>query len=489
MKGLINILFRLSFFIIILLAISCKKEDSTNDQNEKVYSVNFKFNGFADAAAALPKANSKATHLVANAGNAQNNAEGYLYYWSFNKDNLLPDISYNYLLKPSITYANREVPNSYVNSSFANENFAAGRAITFTGIKAIVIKLPIKEVRSLSSLGFDVGSSNTGAKDFEILYSVDKGVLYNTLAANNQFGNTDVVNQKHSYTYDLGAQNIAAEELWIKINPKSGERGASAAFNESTGVLRMDNLYLSGVAATTPSDISVSKLHYFLFNNERPEIVISGEQDLETVNSLDLALPLGSYSVCFLSNASSADLIMPEKPTVASFYAANIFSNGAADIFGYVGVIEVYKAQSNEIQLQRLYRQIKIEFTDSFGLDQITKVVIDQGHDPFFFAPFNAELTNPILDQSAVARNVDFSANKQFVFNQFLGILDIPAAVSYRVLFYQDNNLLRTLNLSSSLLNNMQLVFRGSALSGVDQNNTFLIIRNETWSGETTVDF
>lgn len=489
MKSLMSSSFRLSFIIFFLLTISCKKDSSSGDQNEMVYAVNFKFSGFTNNISRLKATTINQSKLAAVGSNSQNYSEGYLYYWSFNNDNLVPDIKFNNQLNPNISYLNGDLPSSFVNSTYVYESFVGGRALTFAGAKEILIKMPIKDVIEVNGLGFDVGSPGTGPKDFELYYSLDKGISYDTLAFNNQFGNTNTANQKHTYSYDLSDKDIRSDEIWFKLSPKAGERGTSGLFNENTGALRMDNLYLTGIAPTTQENNAVDNIHYFLFNKNIPSIVITGVKDINGSSSFAVSIPVGTYSICFISNTSNAELIFPENPTLASFYTSNLFSNSNADIFGYIGELVVDKEQTNQIELERLFSQVKIEFTDTYGLDRITKIVIDQQHDPFFFAPFNASLTNPILDQSTVERIDDFSSNKQIVFNQFLGRLATSAPISYIINVYGNEGVIRTFNLSSSLKNNMQVVFRGNILNEIEHNNNFVILKNEVWDGELITNF
>lgn len=485
MKGLHFNFYGLSLFIFVLLAVSCKKDELVDDSSERVYPVSFQFTGFTNQTSAL-KANVK---MANNSNGSQNYSQGYLYFWSFNNDNLVPDIRFSNLLMPNISYANGDIPNSFVSSNYAYETFIGGRAVSFSGSREILIKMPIKDVLEVSGLGFDVGSSATGAKDFEIYFSIDKGVSFEVVQLNNQFGNTNVANYKHTYTYDLRDFEIVADELWVKIIPKAGERGSSSAFNESIGVLRMDNLHLIGTALTGQTQATINKLHYYLFDKDQTDVVISGVEDWDNVSGMDLSLSPGTYHVCFLTNTSDAELIIPSGLTFASFYTSNIFSNSKADIFGYVGELVVSQSQSVQIQLDRLFSQVKIEFTDANGLEQVTKIEIDQLHEPFFYAPFAATMQNPVLDQSSVEWTDDFLENRQLVFNQFIGSTSTALPVSYNVHVYNTAGLLRTINLSSTMTNNMQLVFRGNILNIIEHNTSFSVVKNENWNGTDTVDF
>lgn len=472
---------KISVAVLVLLFVSCQKNVIVNKADTDQYLVSFKFSGF-DSQTSILKSSAKLA--TTTEGNSQNHSEGYLYYWSFNNEDLIPDIQFSTDFEPEIIYANGEIPNAFVNSSYAYENFSAGKAIAFSGAKEILIKLPISGVVEISDLGFDVGSPSRGPKDFELYYSVDKGENYIALALNNQFGITNTANHKHTYTYDLRDKNLVGEEVWFQILPKAGERGTAGDFNENAGTLRMDNLFLTGVASTDQKDKAFNKIHYYFFDKDDSRLVLSGIEDLNDRSSIELSLPAGSYQMCFISNTSEAELLLPDSPSLTTLYAGNFFSNSNADIFAYKGELVVSQASMSQIELERLYSQIKVEFTDSQGLDEITKIVIDQGHDPFFYAPFNLSLQNPVLDQSSIERVGNFAINKQLVFNQFMGQPIDAQSISYNVQVYNGSILMRSLILEGTIKNNMQLVFRGNLLEDTTFDSSFDIQKNEEWSGQ-----
>lgn len=85
---------------------------------------------------------------------------------------------------------------------FVFEDYTAGNAANFTGPQEIFLKLPIKDVISLESLGFDITGSATGPKDFEIYYSTDEGDSYNPIELSNQFTSV-AANIKSSFIFPL----------------------------------------------------------------------------------------------------------------------------------------------------------------------------------------------------------------------------------------------------------------------------------------------
>ncbi len=477
---------RLSFYFIILLAVAaCKKEESVDDQNENLRAVQFKISGFTSESIALKS--SSPPIGTQNANSVSNYVEGYLYFWSFNSEILEPDIAYQTVNKTSISYLKGEevkLP-KLVASTYKFEGFDGGKAVSFEGAEEILIKMPIGNAEQIKQFGFDTGSSATGPKDFELYYSLDNGTSYQPLQLNNQFLNAKTDYSKSSFSYSLTDKNIVGLNLWFKIVPKSGDRGAEGKpFNPTAGSFRIDNIRLVGMSSTSGGGGgAVNKLHYYLFHKSKSEVVVTGTIKYEEASSLKLNLPEGKYSICFVANTSDKDLLLSENPNPNSFYIGNEFSNSKADIFGYYGELEVSGESNHEVKLKRLFSQIKLEFTDASDLAVINKIRISQQHEPFFFAPFNSNMTNPILDQSDLETTGDFQQNKQLVFNQFMGDQALAVPIKYSISLLGTYGVLRTFQVQSTLKQNMQLVFRGNLLVDADPIGTFQIRRDMDWDG------
>lgn len=486
MKSLVFTLIRLSFFIFVLLAVSCKKDVSIDDY-DAVFSTKFNFSGFTSQATPLKSGAKSASSL----GSLTENSESYLYFWSFNMSNSLPDIKFNHLLNPSIASVHGDLAKTYVNSLFNFESFKGGKAIVFFGTTEILIKMPIHDVQELTTLAFDMASTSTGAKEFDIYYSFDKGDQYKILQLNNKFSDPATSNKRHPYSYSLASltdELINSNDLWIKIIPKEGNRQGAGIFNESTGQLRIDNLYLKGVPPVKIRTF-VNKLHYFIFDSEGNEVIVSGENSWDNMEALELELALGKYQICFITNTSESELVIPPNLTLSSFYVSNLFFNSNAEIFGYIGDLVVNKEQSISIELERWFSQVKIEFTDGEALEGIAKIVVEQKHAPFFYAPFNFSMINPVTDPTTIEYEDEFSDSKHIIFNQFLGKLADSKQVSYDLHIYDMTGILKTVSLSSSIKNNMQLIFRGAILHGLIYGSDFAIFKNEDWNGIENVDF
>lgn len=482
---------RLSFYFIVLLAAaSCKKDGSVDEQNENLQPVNFKISGFSTQSATF-RSNARAGTKAST-----DYVEGYLYFWSFNGKTLEPDIAFQKYIAPSIHYTKAkdgmtdQIPNEFPSSKYAYDGYAEGNAVSIAGASEVVIKLPIAGVQKITQFGFDTGSSDTGPKDFELYYSVDEGSHYEPLALLNQFAQTGTNTPKNTYVYTLADKNITGTSLWFKFIPKAGTRAEGSDFNPNTGAWRFDNIRLVGMATSSGTGMHpVNKLHYFLFHQDKSEVVVTGSIDYEEASNLTLSLPLGKYSVCFISNSSARDLMLPDNPTLSTFYVGNTFSNATAEIFGYVGEIMVSGGMESQIELQRLFSQVKLEFTDVVDLSVITRIAVSQAHEPLYFAPFNTAMTNPVLDQSEVEVEADFNANRQLVFNQFMGIHAGDALLKYQVTLYGVQGVLRTFALESTLQQNMQLLFRGNLLEQSDPSAKFQILKNLDWNGQKEKEF
>ncbi|MBD1429576.1 hypothetical protein [Sphingobacterium litopenaei] len=283
MKSLFQLGCRLSFIFIFILAISCKKDIYVDEENELVYPVNFTFTNFKSSTSFLKTASLKNQFRAANSV-PENYSEGFIYFWSFNNETLVPDVKYSKSANPSITYNNGKEIN--YGAGFAFEGYTAGRAANFVGPSEILLKFPIKDVLSLSRLGFDMTGSAMGPKDFDLYYSFDEGDTYHILAMQNQFGNL-AGNGKNSFTYLLEDLEIQGTELWIRINPKEGIRDGGSAYSSKSGTLRIDNLHLVGISPTSTDEFTINKLYYYLYNKENGQGFQGVNDDL---TNLDLQL-------------------------------------------------------------------------------------------------------------------------------------------------------------------------------------------------------
>lgn len=485
---------RLYFLCFVYLTlVSCVKDSwPISDELDRDYSVTFQIRGFqverkslgvsqAIANATLEKLASIRSSLVPEI------QSGYLYFWSFNASSLEPDIQLNKGAR--ITYNDEELPSSY-QTGFAYEEFEAGVALNLTRVEQLVFEMPLTNAVKVYDLGFDVSSSNTGPKDFHLLYSNDEGLSYDTLSRNNQFGNLGQ-QQKNTFSYAIDTLPLDfSRPLWIKLVPLEGMRNGSNDYNPATGVLRIDNFRLSGegefVAAPT-----VRKLHYHIFDRFSKNSIEEGEIELANEQvDFSLRLPKGNYLAHFISNSSHRELLLPtDNSDIAGHYVANRFDNQLAQIYGHIDTLEVDEDLEIHSVLKRYYNQVKFEFTDSKDLSHITKIRIARVHEPLYFSPFNAVLPNPVLDQSEIEVTTEFgSGSKELVFNEFVGDILEPVVLQYKIEAFAEDELLRVFDVSAAVRNNTQLVFRGSLLEA-DPSARFTFEYNKKWGEDEEVIF
>src|SRR5690606_27412799 len=132
MKGLFTQLYRLSFYLTIFLAVSCKKEGIEVEHNEDLYTLLQKLDGFEPTKTPFTQAIAS-VHILSSTSGTQQDSEGYLFFWSFNQANLTPDIRVPSNSPTVMTYIRGLTPSSFVNSTYSYGSHASGRALSITG--------------------------------------------------------------------------------------------------------------------------------------------------------------------------------------------------------------------------------------------------------------------------------------------------------------------------------------------------------------------
>ncbi|WP_437919128.1 hypothetical protein [Sphingobacterium sp. LRF_L2] len=493
MKNLSNIVWcSFSILFIVIHASSCKKDADSQHDGKESYTVAFKFKEFEQATLPL-KGNTAARSAFqlrsATTTTTSSTEEGYLYFWSFNQGTLEPDIALGNGWE--ITYNQGLIPTDFA-TGWKYDTYAEGQALSIKGVQELIIKIPLTQVSTVSSLGFDISSSGTGPKSFALSYSQD-GVNYTSISDDNQFSNTNTAQAKNTFTFQLGALGIdLAKNLYVKLIPKAGERGESSAFNEATGIMRLDNLRLIGMAAEV-SQTTLQQLHYHIFDKDSKKLVSSGLQDYSDglLVDLNISLPLGEYLVSFVTNDSEKYLLLPNDPDALAYFIGNTFSNYNAKIFGVLDTFVVAEDMEVDVALRRYYSQVKFELTDTKDLSTVAKIVVRRNHEPEFYAPFNTALSNPILDPSEIVIYPAFTASlKEFSFNQFIGDRTQALPLSYTIDVYDTlNNVIRSFQVETAIKNNVQLVFTGQLLVNTAPDAAFSIRFYEEWDDNISIQF
>lgn len=486
-----KVLYMLGGFLYLF--ISCKKEEPHLLRKSDSYKVEFRINN-TNEQNWQKNALKKDIYLpqiqkIASVNPMSEGENGrYLYFWSFNGENLLPDVFINKGAKIEFEIEGSS-PESYP-AGFSHDAYPAGKAVSVRGLQEVIIKMPLDSVTVLDEIGFDISSSDTGPKAFHILYSNDNAVSYDTLSADNQFQNLNAQSKNHfSFLLDTLQWNFE-HPLHIKIEALPGDREGVGEM-KSTGATRLDNLYLKG-EGNFPESSTENTLYYWIFDYLTGDLVIAdsveNEKDFSPIN---LDLKQGGYITHFVSNFSSVPLLRPEKiQHIEDHYLGRVFGDAESEIYGSIDTIEVNEDGNIPIILKRYYNQVHFELTDAQGLNEVDEIRITPLHDPFFYAPFKQNMGNPILDQSDFLLYPDFEeGSNSFFFNQFLGNVYENQNMHYQVeVFSSDSEQpMHTFEVEGTGMNNMKLIFRGRLLSYSEGGFTFSV--QEEWDGEEEVEF
>lgn len=479
------------FFSILLFGVlvSCVKEEPNLIEDNHTFNVHFSLQRpsgsdlgkLADAA----KRTLSKSHLWASVqpmSTGQN--QEYLYYWSFNKENLEPDI---FIHKDAAIHIEGGTTSFF--SGFAHNDFPAGQAFSVTGLEDMIIVFPLENVTSLQDFGFDISSSDTGPKAFHVLYSLDNGINYDTLSADNAFDKMGAQAKNH-YDFEMDAISWTTNQsLYVKIEALEGDRPGDSDY-KATGATRFDNIYLTGtgefpLVGTEPT------LYYWVFDYASGNPVYQDNLLLTNgASSLQLSLKKGTYIAHFVANFSSVPLLSHTgSPKAKDHFIGRVFSDGDTEIFGSVDTITIDEDRSFSIALKRYYSLVTFELTDPMGLEGVDKIRVTAQHDPFYYAPFATSMSNPIQDQSEIILKPDFNEDSQtFSFHQFIGNVSQAQNLRYQIeIFTNQNELLRAFDVHGNSRNNAKLIFRGKLLDYMEGG--FPFVWEEEWDEEDEVLF
>lgn len=469
----------LLFMSVIFSFFSCVKDDPLLSQNKEFYRVNFSFRS-----PTLVSKKQLSTHVsvpyslekLASSNKIIQSADQYLYFWSFNKETLIPDIRINTGVE--ISYNEGLVPNNY-RAGAAFDNFVAGRALSITGLDSFIVSMPLENVTKLSELGFTINSSNTGSEDFHVLYSNNGGLQYDTLSAYNHF--TRKTNGGIHFSFDLDTINWNYHNpLHIKIEMIYDEKAA--------GNTHIDNFHVKG-QGVFPIVNQSKELYYWIFDYMTGNLVESDVVENEDgLKDLNLTLPQGKYISHFVWAETNMGLIVP--PVVNNLedhYFSAWFEDYQSEIYGSIDTLDIQANGEVVLSLSRYYNLVRFELTDTEGLDIVSKIIISRTSDPNYYAPFYPSMSNPVVDQSDILIYPDFVNNSQsFQFYGFVGALSSDDII-YQLDVYSEEYLLRTFEVKVGGLANSQWVFRGQLLS--DPLIGFNFTLQTDWLDEELLEF
>ena len=485
------------FYLVLLLFISCEKTAPIPDPEEasdELKTVVFKLTGFSSEI--RPLSSKMATSKSRANAKIESNQVQYLYFWSFNEGNLIPEVAIH-PTDASIALDPENTPLTYPNG-YKHDSFPEGQCVSMRGVKRMTFKISMKNVSALSKIDFDAASSNTGPKNFKIYYAVNDGSDFISISEDNQFTNMSQQSRNH-FEFDLSTITASEHDnLWIIIEPFAGERGVVGDYNEATGLLRIDNFGISGIYDSDGAEETMlHKINYYIFKKEDNTLALEGDLTFEANHQappLSLKLPVGSYYASFVSNSSKKNLLLSKSPAAAKdLYIANHFDNHQALIFG-TQITDITVSENNspiEVALKRYFSNVKFEFTDQTDLSFIDKIVINRMHENFIYTPYGAPSSLPVSDASMITFVHPFKEETNaLTFNQFIGEVNQPVELSYNILIYGENDeLLRDFIVHNAVKNNVQLLFKGELLKDLDKKGDFIIEWNEQWGDPVNGEF
>ncbi|WP_411972410.1 hypothetical protein ACLCDV_23845 [Sphingobacterium sp. Lzh-3] len=464
-------------FILVLAAMpSCKKHAKLPDENnETIHAVKFKIKDFEAIVTPLKKQSSNAKRAALSGATSE---DQLLYHWTFDNGNAVPENA----LDEAVVI---DYDNGKKNYDFLGGWPATGKAISFKGGKEILVKIPATGIQSLGSWVFDCNSSNTGPRALLLSYSLDKGNSFSELSDTIKYPPNLTQSAKIPVSASLGNISLGnSKELWLKISLFAGSRDGGAGYSPTTGTFKMDNLMIYG--QVNPAALP-SKFYYHVFDAKSKAMVKSGV--LDSQEAFDVELPNGSYYLSLIAKNSTLPLIMAEATDFEHFYVTNSFAERAAELFAGRDTFEVKGATERVLNLNRIYSEVKLTFTDSEDLSVIDSIQVEQLHPVFHYYPFMTRSSDQ-FDKSVLTVFPHFTAaNQSFTFNQFMGYYRDNTAIKYQFRVFREGKLLRTFELGSEIRNNVQIQFKGKLLETANGNLGFQVVKNEHWDDNIVIEY
>lgn len=495
MKSVKQVQFVLLWCVFAAAAVvwSCKRDIPLPPGDKPgVHTVNFKLSGFESSIRPLTKAQTEMGRFPTGLGmDALLNItpgleEQYLYYWSFNDETLLPDIAVDEVGAEITTNGTPGSPP--FPAGFALDPFPAGQAMSIRGVTEIEIHMPIKGVSQITAFEFDISSSGTGPKDFSITYAVNGGTDFAELSANNPF---EKMGDQARNPYRFGLEDITNltdnESITIKIKLLANNQN----YNPSSGVVRLDNIRLSGLYNGEPGTdpAGPDKLRYYIFSSTDGSVAAQRElamSELDGGGILSVELEEGTYDILFLAYRAAGGILLPEALTNASaFYFGQHFNDRNAVTFAaMLADFEVGEADVNAAAvLERCYSLVEFSFEDTWtNLSAVKKIEIRRLHTNHLYAPFGAPSTPPVSTAQTITYDGLSDANDyDLAFHQFLGLPGAALPLSYQLVAYDAaGDVLKTVTVGESIPNNVILRFTGQ-LTGPTLPDRFAIQIKTDW--------
>lgn len=472
-------IFSLLFIFLLAAASSCQKNKKISDElEEDVFPVKFKIKDFESIVSPFQKRN--VVQKLASAKTSTGLSEEILFKWDFDLSNADPIIAYN----PSSVI---DYNNGKIDYGFVAGWPTSGKSISFRGAQSVLLKLPVQHIQSLNNLNLDVNSSGVGPRALLIDYSTDQGLSFSKLSDTIHYplDLTSTGASKLPVAQSLsGIPVVGKDQVWIRLRLYEGRRPLGNTYNPTSGTFKIDNVIITGLG---DESVEQNKLYYHIYHAENHELVKQG--GITATETFQIDLPLGKYYLSVLTKNSNSPVVFGNATNLNGFYIHNSFKEKESEIYAARDTFDVNQSTEITLLLNRIYSEVKVEFTDAVDLSGIDSIQIQQKHPSFYYYPFSTHV-NSQVDASILKIEPDFTlSNKSFFFNQFMGFHDTNKAIKYELKVFEKGSLIRTFELQTDVKNNMQVLFKGLLLEEVDPSQGFIIKKNENWDGKVDIDF
>lgn len=498
-------------FVSIISLTNCNKDGLKPflpEDQKAVHEVKFNLKNFKSELKPLLTARSKVNQIFSASSPKEGNViadatEQILYFWSFNVNPFVPDLGVDTINSElAIEYNSESGKHSFLNGKSFGD-FEAGSALNITGPKSIILKLPIQGIKTLSSLRFDLMSSNTGPKSFDLLYTFNLNADFTAVQEDNNFYNYSA-SAWNTFDFDISQIPVNfAEYIWIKLVFKGGERSHGSDYNSTSGTLRIDNIGMKGsFMGDTEENLPQDKgnLQYFVFNTIDSTLVKRGSSEISFYGEADLTLllPSGQY-FAFLLYSNSDDQLLSQD-SIAEAKDINFATKLAqTDYLVFGNKIPAFSVQGNtslEVILNRYYSEVQVNFEDVNDLNSLGAINA-RSFSPTTYSPYGLDSNENEFDISEQEYDniwlepTQLGAFYGIVFNHILGPIEEEIPVNYMLdIHSKDFELIRQIPLEATIKRNFQLTFSGNLYSGSPENGKQVQINwNTEWDGQHSIPF
>lgn len=429
-------------------------------------------------------------------------SEQILYLWTFNDEDLKPDIGID-TANAGISVLNM---NGGSNNGYKNgvrfSTYEAGKAINITGADEITISMPFTNVEEIVKIRFDASSSDTGPKDFSISYSFGSDDDYFLISEVN-----DLLSSTGPKTFDFDLNEITLpgeglDLLRVKIKVKEGtQRPAGKTYNPTAGTFSIDNFAIYGVypgPQIDPLGLGEGTIHYYVFDAADSSLVQMGQKPInpdQVLPELTFKLSDGEYFISFIASFSEEPLIFPASLSKAKefFIYQKLLDKSAAAYGALVSELEINADLDMDLEMERYFSEVNFEFTDPGDLASVRKIEVENIQKTIYFPysqPF--DVGGGLMEQEEkLIFTSDFSTSNNIRFHHFLGKTPSPKLVSYKLRAFNSNgDLLREVDVSAMINNNVQLSFVGKLLESTGNiNSGFSIKWKNEWGQPVNIVF